>query len=84
LQLTGTLERQTWIFTAAVLTLYSAWFAYISLYYFPLDRNFDSYAINVQVIESREKGDDNEVEDSCDAVRVSVLVCAVTTTLSSK
>ncbi|CAL5088326.1 unnamed protein product [Urochloa decumbens] len=29
--------------------------------------------LSVQVIESREKGDDNEADDSCDAVRVSVL-----------
>ena len=33
--------------------------------------------LNIQVIESREKSDDNEAEDSCDAVRVSVLVCAI-------
>uniref|UniRef100_K3ZQ54 Kinesin motor domain-containing protein n=1 Tax=Setaria italica TaxID=4555 RepID=K3ZQ54_SETIT len=32
-----------------------------------------SHTIFRMVIESREKGDDNEVEDSCDAVRVSVL-----------
>ena len=40
--------------------------------------------LSAQVIESREKGDDNEAEDSCDAVRVSVLVCAITTTPSSR
>jgi hypothetical protein len=32
---------------------------------------------NIQVIESRERVDENEPGDSCDAVRVSVLVHAI-------